>query len=128
MRMVSSVMGHAPKKRGTRRCLLLNPARCYPRQEPGRYLPLTLVPSLVLPQRQPNSDWLLPAVIVARTVEVDNGARVTMDVFTEPEIPCTVAVTTPLALVLMPATYLVACVAPISQPQPPAPGSDVGPD
>ena len=52
----------------------------------------------------------------------------TTEPLTEVLMFCTVAVTTPFASVVMPATYLVACEAPISQPQPFAQAQPTGPD
>ena len=90
---------------------------------------LFLPESVVLPQRQPYSVWLEPAVNVDVVVAFDSGISETTEVFTTVEMPCTVAKTPPLTSVCTPATYLVCCeVVVISQPQPSAAGAVVGPD
>ena len=52
-----------------------------------------------------------------------SGVSVICEPLTEFEMLCTTAVTTPSTLVLIAATYLVAVVPPISQPQPFATGA-----
>src|SRR5919197_3770635 len=81
----------------------------YPRQEPGRYFGLTVVPSVDDPQRQPYSVWLEPVTNVAPVVAFDSGSSVTTDVFTTVAMPCTVAFTTPFWSVWTALTYLVCC-------------------
>lgn len=82
------------------------------------------MPSAVLPQRQPYSDWLEPT---AKTAGVPgaggaSGASVTTEPFTDVDMFCAVALTTPSALVVTVETYFVELLPPSSQPQPLGPG------
>src|SRR5690349_18716002 len=100
---------------------------CYqPRQEPGRYFPRTVVPSPVLPQRQPKSVWLPTSAWVAGVVAFVRGTSVSTPALQpDPQMllmPCVVTMTLPFTSVLMVFTYFEAPVVVVvtSQPQPPA--------
>jgi hypothetical protein len=75
---------------------------------------LTLVPSVLEPQRQPNRPTPIVAVL-ATVVAAASGASVTSELLTDGLMFCTVAVTTPFASVESPCTYFDAT--PLSQPQ-----------
>src|SRR5689334_10083034 len=76
-----------------------------PRQEPGRYFGLVVVPSAEAPQRQPNrpDPELVPHN--APPALVESGVSDTTVLFTAAAIPWTVAVTRPLSSLEMPAIF-----------------------